>query len=357
MKTAAAFGWLCLACRALSVAAVAAPPAAPAELDRYNVVWTTPSKDSAGSMPLGNGEVGINLWVEAGGDLVFYISRSDSLSEVSRLLKVGCVRVSLSPNPFAVGAPFRQELRLRGGACEIAAGEAGRRVSLRVFVDSDRPVVHVVGESESPVSATATVECWRTAPRTLSREEQQSAWSVHDAPFDLVESADVFPVGLGDAVAWYHRNEISVVPVTLKVQSLEAEAAKVRDPLIHRTFGGWVTGAEFRFAGPRALKTRGAVKSFSLRVSAPCAQTASAQQWLDQARKIAADSADAQDACRRTSAWWAGFWGRSWILVNGDKGTASVPGVKHPLRIGYDSQGGSKFPGQLGRVGVYGRAL
>jgi len=51
-------------------------------------------------MPLGNGEVGINLWVEENGDLLFYISRSDSLSEISRLLKVGEVRVALSPNPF-----------------------------------------------------------------------------------------------------------------------------------------------------------------------------------------------------------------------------------------------------------------
>ena len=79
-------------------------------LDRYNVVWTTPGKDAGDSMPLGNGEVGINLWVEEDGDLLFYISRTDSLSEVSRLLKVGEVRVSLSPNPFAAGSPFSQEL-------------------------------------------------------------------------------------------------------------------------------------------------------------------------------------------------------------------------------------------------------
>ena len=36
--------------------------AAPPELERYNVVWTTPSQNAAGSMPLGNGEVGLNLF-------------------------------------------------------------------------------------------------------------------------------------------------------------------------------------------------------------------------------------------------------------------------------------------------------
>ncbi len=107
----------CLISSFLATAALAGPH----WTDHYNVVWTTPSKDAAGSMPLGNGEVGINLWVEESGDLHFYISRSDSLSEISRLLKVGQVRVSLSPNPFLTGAPFRQELKLCDGVCEITA--------------------------------------------------------------------------------------------------------------------------------------------------------------------------------------------------------------------------------------------
>ncbi|MCA1597379.1 MAG: DUF5703 domain-containing protein, partial [Chloroflexi bacterium] len=55
--------------------------AAAAWTDPYDVTWPTPSKDAAGSMPLGNGELGINLWAEKNGDLLFYLSRSDSLSE------------------------------------------------------------------------------------------------------------------------------------------------------------------------------------------------------------------------------------------------------------------------------------
>jgi len=47
-------------------------------LDSFNVVWTEPGPGSAESMPLGNGDVGLNLWVEPGGDLVFYISKTDA---------------------------------------------------------------------------------------------------------------------------------------------------------------------------------------------------------------------------------------------------------------------------------------
>jgi hypothetical protein len=31
-----------------------------------NVIWMTPSSDPSGSMPLGNGDIGWNVWVEKG---------------------------------------------------------------------------------------------------------------------------------------------------------------------------------------------------------------------------------------------------------------------------------------------------
>ena len=155
-------------------------------------------------MPMGNGQVGVNLWVEENGDLRFYMDRNDSYSEISRLLKVGSVRVALSPNPFKAGAPFGQELVLRDGVCVITAGEGAGKVTLRVFVDSDSPVIYCTGESASPISVKATVESWRTERHVIARgEEQNSAWTLRDAPFELSESADVFPGGIGDAVAWY----------------------------------------------------------------------------------------------------------------------------------------------------------
>jgi hypothetical protein len=54
--------------------------------ERYNVVWDSPSKDQHGSVPLGNGATGVNAWIEPNGDLVFYISRTDSWGDNGRLL-------------------------------------------------------------------------------------------------------------------------------------------------------------------------------------------------------------------------------------------------------------------------------
>ena len=92
----------------------------PDPLDASNVVWDSPSADAAGSMPIGNGDIGLNVWAEADGDLLFLIGKTDSWSENARLLKLGRVRVKLSPNPFGQGLPFRQTLRLRQGEIENA---------------------------------------------------------------------------------------------------------------------------------------------------------------------------------------------------------------------------------------------
>lgn len=328
---------------------------APAELDRYNVVWKTPSQNAAGSMPIGNGEVGLNVWVEEDGDLRFYIARTDAWSEASRLLKLGGVRVSLTPNPFSKGAPFRQELKLRDGCIEIAAGN----VRLRVFVDANAPVIHVVGESKQPLSVRAALECWRTEKKVLTGGELGSSWTMQAGPpeIEVWESADVVK-DVGDAVAWYHRNEYSCVPLTLKLQSLETLANLVKDPILHRTFGGTITAAGFVKDGATALKSSAPVKRFAIRIATHSAVTDTATAWDKQLADIAATSGDAAVAEKATAAWWNAFWNRSWVFVEGDQAAgAALPANQHPLRIGADSNGGSRFRGTMSRATVFGRAL
>jgi len=89
MKPAVSVGLLFLA---VSFAlAGTLPPDVLQELNGYNVTWTTPSTNgSPGSMPIGNGDITANVWVENnGGDLVMYLGKSDAWSEGTRLLKVG----------------------------------------------------------------------------------------------------------------------------------------------------------------------------------------------------------------------------------------------------------------------------
>ncbi len=97
------------------------------------LVWTTPSTNAAGSMPVGNGDLGLNVWVDPDGDLFLYAGKTDAWDGFGRLLKLGRLRLALTPNPFLTGQPFRQEMVLRNGAVEITAGSPGQQVNLRVW--------------------------------------------------------------------------------------------------------------------------------------------------------------------------------------------------------------------------------
>jgi len=328
------------------------------KLEDCDVVWTTPSADAAGSMPIGNGEVVLNVWVEdKTGDLLFYIARTDALSEISRFLKLGRIRVHLSSAAFKE-KNFTQHLHLRDGTIKITGGNA--RIIL--FVDSGANVIHVLGSSAKPVSVTASVECWRNAPRQLPKEEKYSSWATHDAPFPLIESADVFLPAHGPAaVTWYHRNETTVVPQILANQSLTGLSGTF-DPILHRTFGaelraysteprGW-----FVNEGERSLSSRGPVKDFRIAIATASAQTASAASWIklvgSELRKSPEPESAPSDTrfdavLARTVAWWHKFWDRSWVFVSGDGGGAPIPSNDHPMIRGADQNGQNRFEGDI----------
>lgn len=311
-------------------------------VENHHVVWTTPAKTAAGLMPLGNGALGVNAGIMENGDLVLYPGRNDSFSEISQLCKVGRLRISFAPNPLRAGTPFLQELNLSEGVCEIRIGPDGCALELRVFVDADHPVVHVTGSSPEPVEVKAFVESWRTEPQEVSGE---SVWTLAKGPVPLVQAPDIFPSVGSDAVCWYHRNESSpAFEETVRVQSLEPIRASMVDPLFHRTFGGWVTGRGFLASDPRTIATRGPVRTFHLRIASPCEQTASAQDWMTLARRLAEETPDGPSRLQRTSASWRGFWDRSWVDCDiravdeaGQTATLSPTGVtRHGLFLGQD---------------------
>ena len=134
------------------------------QLNGYNEAWTSPGTNgSPGSMPIGNGDITANVWVENGGDLMMYIGKSDSWSEGTRLLKIGRTRIHFTPNPFTVGAPFNQTLDFYHGEIDVTAGQAGARIYLRVWIDANQPVIRVEAAGDQAFTMTCSNEVWRSA--------------------------------------------------------------------------------------------------------------------------------------------------------------------------------------------------
>jgi len=125
-----------------------------AVVDKYNLVWDSQSMDATGSMPLAGANFGLNVRVE-NDDQLFYIGHPDSRLENEKLIKLGRVRLTLSPSPFK--QKFRQELDLAESCIRITGGH----VSLKLWIDAFEPVVHVGMGPDVPVTAAVAYESWR----------------------------------------------------------------------------------------------------------------------------------------------------------------------------------------------------
>ena len=123
-----------------------------------DVTWTKLGHNENDSMPIGNGDLAANVWTERNGDLVLLVAKADAWTELGKLAKLGRVRVHIAPNPFAGAADFKQVLRLEDSSIVISSGAN----VVTVWIDANRPVIHVEAKLEHPATMQARLELWRT---------------------------------------------------------------------------------------------------------------------------------------------------------------------------------------------------
>jgi hypothetical protein len=287
-------------------------------------------------MPVGGGDIGLNVWVE-NNELLFYIARSGTFDENNEFLKLGRVRMKLTPNPFGPEAKFKQELKLHEGYIEITSGKPGDgSATVKVWVEVFRPVIHVDIESDTPTALEAAYEGWRTDKRELIDDGKNSRFGCFglDAyPGKVYTYPDVYE-HTDNSVVWYHRNQNDKLIFDLAVKTQELEAVKDRmwNPLKDLTFGGQMSGKNMVFAGTsqgkyvltdyQGWKLRSAkqAKKHRLKVFLHTAHADSANDWKQGLKKLAeAKKPGTREAFKKNLAWWEQFWNRSHIVLKPTK--------------------------------------
>ncbi|HUT24899.1 MAG TPA: DUF5703 domain-containing protein [Sumerlaeia bacterium] len=285
----------------------------------YDVAWNTPSDDASGSMPLGNGDIGVNAWVEKSGDLAFYISKTDSWDDNGRLLKVGRVRMRLKPNPLPSSATFRQTLSLTDATINVRYGEGDAAVDCRVWVDANHPVIYAECNGARPFEAEASIELWRTERFVLPSIEVSDVMTDRSKPGGQHEPTVVEPdtvlTDQAGRIGWYHRNVKSVGPsLTAKIQGLTDFDRP--DPLLDRAFGAVIKASNGQRLDDLRLQSPPSTKHcFSVYVATH--HPATPQQWLQAMDETIAATERIPLGQRREAheRWWQAFWDRSWIHV------------------------------------------
>ncbi|HWD90864.1 MAG TPA: DUF5703 domain-containing protein [Verrucomicrobiae bacterium] len=314
-----------------------------AQLNGYNETWDSPSTNgSPGSMPLGNGDITANVWVENGGDLMMYIGKSDSWSEGTRLLKIGRTRIHFSPNPFTAGAPFNQTLDFYHGEIDITAGPAGSQVSVRVWIDANQPVIRVEANGQQPFTMCCSNEVWRSAPYTATNGNDPPSGGWRGVNNGWTESADVAP-SLADRLVSYHRNGTSLYQTIVAGENLNANSFP--DPYINRTFGLTIKAANFDKVNNYTLQSASGT-NFTVSIYAYTAQTTTAVDWQNQMSDLVSqvDTTDLETARTNHFNWWDTFWNRSWIFVTGDTNATIVTRGYLEQRFLEACQGRGKYP-------------
>ena len=276
-------------------------------------------------MPIGNGDIGINVWHDPNGDLLLYIGKTDAFDESCRLLKLGRLRVHFSNNPFIKGQPFRQELDPANGEIKITGGSGTGLVTLRLWVDANHPVIHVETDAASPIDQSVKLEMWRTAKRPLTYLWEKHAvdgMSATDGPVEfpdtVVDTAGI--PALANQLVWYHRNEVSVHPVSLQLQQLDP-AKCAPDPLLNRTFGCAVRAPGWVARDPQTLATGKSTTRSHVAICALTGQSADPAAWMKEMAALSAKvhAMPLEPARTAHRQWWRKFWDRSWVRVSGGK--------------------------------------
>ncbi|KGE14936.1 DUF5703 domain-containing protein [Sphingobacterium deserti] len=291
----------------------------------YNILWTSPSKNAAESMPVGGGDIGLNVWVE-NGDVFFYLGKSGAFDENNMLLKLGRVRLKLAPNPFE-GNNFRQELKLEEGHIVIAGQGNGVKAELNLWVDVHAPNVHVELSADKKVTMEAIYENWRFEDLFPKKKENNANSWKWAPPAPVVTHRDSVKA-IDNAIVFYHQNrDTTAFDIVVKQQQLDAVKDSLFNPLKHLISGGMMKGKGMVFAGEQqgrymdtdykgwSLKSKSPARRHRLQVTLLAKQSPQLASWKAELEKSATPDQTYTTARQNTISWWKEFWSRSHIAI------------------------------------------
>ena len=261
-------------------------------LSTYHVVWNSPGADATGSMPIGNGDLGANVYAVEKGDLYLLLGKTDAFDRSGNVLKTGRIRIRLTPNPFGHSMAMKQTLNLEQGCIDVEAlyRNTEQKIRIRLWVDANSPVYRVEVSSNF----------------NLDLKVEPEFWERGDGSFDKLET-------VGNRLVWHYANgNRSVFPEDLAYYEIPQLAQTHQDPYMYNTFGcamqveGW-TPVDGSFSGYD--------KTFNIEIASLTRHASDLEVWRSEILRLL-DNYRRDGAWDRHCRWWTDFWNRSWITAS-----------------------------------------
>ncbi len=279
-----------------------------------DVVWNEPGRSSADSMPLGNGDIGLNVWTEQNGDVVFYIGKTDAWTEnpkgTTGLAKVGKVRLSLSPALFTGTNGFSQALRLYDGRITVR-GENGE---LSLWVDANAPVIHATVKGIKPSVLTVSLDPYRVSAIAPETNATTNSLSQFMQPVAEELKPDYHADGLKDRIAWCHFNGTT-----------NGLGKPTTPEVINWGFGALIQGRDMTASGTGTLTSSSGI-DHEVALTVASGKAESDKAWMESVlHAYTTPFPAASDKQWQSHAdWWHAFWDRSYLFVSGPPETRKV---------------------------------
>lgn len=287
-------------------------------------------------MPVGGGDIGLNLWVE-NGDVYLYLSKSGTFDENNTLLKLGRVKLKLSPNPFQ-GQSFKQELILKDGYAQISGLNGKLSTKINVWVDVFNPVIHLDIKSSQNTTTEASYESWRFEDRiTKGKENNQNSYKW--APQGIVKTFKDEVAFKNNTIQFYHQNKPETVfDITVKQQGLNDRKAELFNPLKNLIFGGSMQGDNLFPAGNDKgsylstpfkawiLKSKKPSKATNITIALHTVKTESISDWEKQLTSLKINNNH-----KTSIKWWNDYFEKSFIYINSKDESANQSAKNYQL--------------------------
>ena len=285
-------------------------------LTPYNVVYASQSKNQLGSMPMGNGDIGSNIWVDTLGTIHFLISKTDTYSEIGRLLKIGQVDVKITPN-ILDAKQFSQTLIVHDGVIHIKANKGNQSVNILCYIDANHPVIQVQGNSTIPVQVEVTNAIWRKESSELIGHDRHSGYGVGFRETPFMKEKDTVLMQ-PNALIWVHQNKSSVWQLTLDNQNITSFNTIGKDPLLNQNFGAIVSGENFTKKNEYAIENKIPANQFNLQITILKKHTSDVNEWKKEIITLhkQIQNLNAIEKYQNHLNWWHQFWNNHYIIVN-----------------------------------------
>lgn len=258
------------------------------------------------SIPIGNGDLGANVWAKDGA-IYLLLSKTDAFSELHRLLKTGYLKLKFSQGIIDSGLTFR--LSVEKGILYIE----NSKVKLQIRADAIAPVYKINIKFKRKSGCKLTVINYRNTDIELENNDrsvyQLNCESGVNTGFGCVECADVVFSLDENCIGQYHHNKKSLYEFSLAHQGLENFTEK-NDALSFLAFG-FLAKSEQMTVSDGALSTNEELQEINIDIHSLSLQCKNIEEWKDKILKFPKSDKN------RHIDYWRSVWKKSYIYASG----------------------------------------